>query len=65
MLITIVLLAILLTGLVLMAAGIVVLLKAKNKLAGWIVTAVGLVFTVFPIAIYLMITITASFNSMG
>jgi len=65
MLITILLLAILLTGLVLLATGIVVLLKAKNKLAGWVVVAVGLVFTLFSSAIFLMVIITTSTSSMG
>jgi hypothetical protein len=65
MLITILLLAILLTGLVLLATGIVVLLKAKNKLAGWVVVAVGLVFTLFSSAIFLMLIITTSTSSMG
>ncbi len=61
---TIILSAILLTGLVLVAVGIVVVLKTRNKLAGWIVTAVGIVFTLFPIAIFLMLTITTSTRSM-
>jgi len=65
MFITILLLAILLTGLVLLAAGVVVLLKTKNKLAGWVVVAVGLVFTLFSSAIFLMLTITTATSSMG
>lgn len=65
MFITIVLMAILLTGLVLLAAGIVVLLKAKNKLAGGIVVAVGIVFILFSTAIFLMLTITTSVQSMN
>jgi len=65
MLITILLLAILLTGLVLLATGIVVLVKAKNKLAGLVVVAVGLVFTLFSSAIFLMLIITTSTSSMG
>ncbi len=64
MLFTIVLLSILLTGLVLLAVGIIVLLKSSNKLAGWIVAAVGLVFTLFSIAVFLMLTITTSVQSM-
>lgn len=65
MFITIILSAILLTGLVLLAVGIVVLLKSKNKLAGWVVMAVGGVFTLFSVAIFLMLTITSSTQSMG
>ncbi len=57
---TIILLAILLVGLVLLAVGIVLLLKAKNKLAGWVIVAVGLVFTMFSSAIFLMLTVTTS-----
>jgi len=59
---TIILLAILLIGLVLLAVGIVLilLLKAKNKLAGWVIAAVGLVFTIFSSAIFLMLTVTTS-----
>lgn len=60
MFITILLLAILLTGLVLLAVGIVLLLKAKNKLAGAVVAAVGLVFTLFSVAIFLSLIITTS-----
>ena len=60
MFITILLLATLLTGLVLMAVGIVLLLKAKNKLVGWVVAAVGLVFTLFSVAIFLSLIITTS-----
>jgi hypothetical protein len=60
MFITILLLAILLTGLVLLAVGIILLLKAKNKLAGWVVAAVGLVFTLFSVAIFLSLIITTS-----
>jgi len=65
MFLTIVLGATLLTGLVLLVAGIVVLLKSNNKLAGWIVAAVGMVFTLFSIAVFLMLTITTSFQSMS
>jgi len=65
MFITILLLAILLTGLILLAAGVIVLLKAKNKLAGWVVVAVGMVFTLFSSAIFLMLTVTTTMSSMG
>jgi len=64
MFITILLLAILLTGLVLLAVGIVILLKSKNKLAGWVALAVGLVFSLFSAAIFLMLTITTSVQGM-
>jgi hypothetical protein len=60
MLITILLLAILLAGLVLLAVGIVLLFKVKNKLAGWVSVAVGVAFTMFANAIILMLTITTS-----
>ena len=65
MFITIVLAAILLTGLVLLVTGIIVLLKSNNKLAGWIVAAIGTVFTLFSIAVFLMLTITTSIQSMS
>jgi uncharacterized membrane protein len=57
------LLGTLLFGLVLLSIGIVLMLKVKNKLAGILVIAVGLVFTVFPIAIFLFLTITTSVRS--
>jgi ABC-type proline/glycine betaine transport system permease subunit len=60
MFITILMLGILLTGLVLLAVGLVLLLKAKNKIAGWVVVAVGMVFTLFSIAIFTLLTITTS-----
>jgi hypothetical protein len=49
MLIFIFLLTILLTALALIAAGVVVLLKSKNKLAGWVVLAVGIAFLLVPV----------------
>jgi hypothetical protein len=60
MFITLLLPAILSACLVLIAAGIVVRLKAKNKLTGWISVAFGLVFALFSCAIYLMFSITTS-----
>lgn len=57
------LLGTLLFGLVLLSIGIVLMLKVKNKLAGILVIAVGLVFTLFPIAIFLFLTITTSVRS--
>jgi len=65
MFLTILLLAILLTGLVLLAVGVVVLIKTKNRLAGWVIVATGTVFTLFSIAVYLMLTITTRIQSMG
>jgi len=49
------LLGTLLFGLVLLAVGIVLLLKVKNKLAGILVAALGLVFTLSPFVIYLFL----------
>ncbi len=48
----------LLFGLVLLAVGIVLLLKVKNKLAGILVSALGLLFTLSPFVIYLFLVIT-------
>jgi hypothetical protein len=60
MFITILLLSVLLSGLILLAIGIVLLLKVKNKLAGLISIAVGLVFTLVASAIFLSLVITTS-----
>jgi threonine/homoserine/homoserine lactone efflux protein len=60
MLITLLLPAILLACLVLLAAGIAVLLKAKNKLTGWISVVFGLVLALFSCAIFLVFSITTS-----
>ncbi len=60
MFITLLLLSVLLLGLVTSAIGIVLLIKAKNKIAGALVTTMGLVFTLFPIGIFLFLTITTS-----
>ena len=60
MYITILLLGILLFGLILLAAGVVLLLKVKNKLAGLLAIAVGLVFTLASSAIFLALVITTS-----
>jgi len=54
------LLGTLLFGLVMLSIGIVLLLKVKNKLAGILGVAVGLVFTLFPVAIFIFLTITTS-----
>jgi hypothetical protein len=60
MALTILLFSVFLFGLVLLAVGIAILIKAKNKLAGIITSALGFVFTVLPIGVYLFITITTS-----
>lgn len=60
MFITILLSGLLLFGLVLLAVGIVLLIKAKNKLAGALATAIGFVFTLFSVAVFLFLTITTS-----
>ena len=52
------LLGMMLFGLVLLAVGIVLLLKVKNKLAGITVATLGLVFTLSPFVIYLFLTAT-------
>ncbi len=60
MLITVLLAGGLLLGLVLLAAGIVLLIKVKNKIAGALVTAIGVVFTILPIVVFLALTVTTS-----
>jgi hypothetical protein len=60
MAITIFLLGVLVFGLVLLAVGIISLVKAKNKIPGIITTVLGLVFTLLPIGIFLLLTITTS-----
>ncbi len=51
----ILLLGLTLLGLILVAVGSVLLLRSKNKLAGGLTTAVGTVFTIFPLIILLAI----------
>ncbi len=51
----ILLLGLILLGLILVAVGSVLLLRSKNKLAGGLTTAVGAVFTIFPLLILLAI----------
>jgi hypothetical protein len=63
MYITILLLGVLLLGLSLLAAGVVLLLKVKNKLAGLLAIAVGLVLTLATSAIFLALVITTSVRS--
>jgi hypothetical protein len=60
MFITVLLLGILLLGLVLLATGVVLLIKAENKILGALTAAIGLVFTLLPIGIFLALTVTTS-----
>ena len=60
MFITIFLLGVLLFGLILLAVGVVLLIKVKNKLAGLLAIAVGLVFTLVSLTIFLSLIITTS-----
>jgi len=60
MFITILLLGVLLLGLILLAVGVVLLIKVKNKLAGLLAIAVGLVFTLVSLTIFLSLIITTS-----
>jgi hypothetical protein len=60
MFITILLLGVLLFGLILLAVGVVLLIKVKNKLAGLLAIAVGLVFTLVSLTIFLSLIITTS-----
>jgi len=54
------LLGMLLFGLVLLAIGVVLLFKVKNKLAGALVSAVGLVTSSFSVLVFLFVTLTRS-----
>jgi hypothetical protein len=60
MFITILLLGVLLFGLILLAVGVVLLIRVKNKLAGFLAIAVGLVFTLVSLTIFLSLIITTS-----
>ena len=60
MFITIFLLGVLLFGLILLAVGVVLLIKVKNKLAGILAIAVGLIFTLVSLIIFLSLIITTS-----
>ncbi len=60
MFITVLLLGLLLFGLVLLATGVVLLIKAKNKIWGALTAAIGLVVTLLPIVIFLALTVTTS-----
>jgi uncharacterized membrane protein len=63
MAITLLLLGILLFGLILLAIGAVLLFKVKNKLAGILLVAVGLVCTLSALSIFLSLIITT--RTMG
>jgi hypothetical protein len=52
------LLGLMLLGLVLLAVGIALLLKLKNKLAGALTTVIGAVFILFPVVILLALVPT-------
>jgi len=52
------LLSSLLFGLILLATGAILLLKVKNKIAGILVSAVGLAFTSCSLAVYMFLAIT-------
>jgi hypothetical protein len=47
----------LLLGLALLATGVIFLLKVKNKIAGVLVIALGGVFILCPLAVYLALTV--------
>ena len=49
------LLGVFLFGVILIAAGAALWLQFKNKIAGILIAAVGLVFTLCPVAIYLFL----------
>ncbi len=57
------LIGVMLLGLVLLATGIVLLLKLKNKLAGGLTSAAGAVLTIFPVLILLGLVITQRVQS--
>lgn len=57
---TIFLSAILLSGLILFAVGVILLIKVKNKLAGLLTLAAGLVLTSLALALFLSLVITTS-----
>ena len=54
------LLVFVMVGLILLIAGVIVLFKVKNKLAGLVVGTVGLVFTLIPFAAFLYLITTRS-----
>ncbi len=60
MLYILLLLGCLLLGLIMLAVGIVLLLKLQNKLPGLLITGVGAVVTLFPIVLYSFLSIATS-----
>jgi hypothetical protein len=60
MFISLLLLGILLFGLVLLAIGVILLLKTKNRFVGMLAIAIGLVFTILPLVIFLMLAISTT-----
>ncbi len=53
-----------LLGLALLATGIVLLIMLKNKLVGGLTTAIGMVFTIFPIFIFMAVTVIPSIHAL-
>lgn len=53
-----------LLGLVLLATGIVLLIKLKNKLVGGLTTALGLIFTAAPIFVFMALTVIPVMHSL-
>jgi hypothetical protein len=58
--ITLILLGTLVLGLILLAAGVILILTLKNKLAGILVIGVGLVITLVTIVVFSFLIITSS-----
>ena len=59
----ILLLASLLLGLILFVMGAILLIKVKNKVAGILVVAAGLAFTLCPLAAFLFEVVTVRIQS--
>ncbi len=57
------LLGCLLLGLILLAIGVVLLLKLQNKLPGLLFTGIGAVVTLFTIVVFSFLTIATSIRS--
>ena len=60
MFISLLLVGALLFGLVLLATGVVLLIKIEDKIIGALAAVIGLVFTLLPIGIFLALTVTTS-----
>ncbi len=54
------LLGVTMLGLILLATGLILLIKVKNRIIGALVTATGLVLTVCPVAFLMFQVITSS-----